>query len=170
MTIIRSYKKASSRLRLLKSVRKYLTKRASEAIYELTILPLLTYDSTIKTVLSVTQRNKLSSLELRASKVIGAPVKKTTSVIDKQIVGLVKSCLQKELKHDVFDNYFEVINHSKRTRNNNCSLRLPKVKLEISKQGFQYGGSKIFNKLPKCERVFLLTSHVTSDFSLVTFW
>ena len=152
----RSYKKASSRLRLLKSVRKYLTKRASEAIYELTILPLLTYGSTIKTVLSVTQRNKLSSLELRASKVIGAPVKKTTSVIVKQIVGLVKSCLQKELKHDVFDNYFEVINHSKRTRNNNCSLRLPKVKLEISKQGFKYGGSKFFNQLPKCERDFLL--------------
>ena len=87
---------------------------------------------------------------------IGAPVKKTTSVIVKQIVGLVKSCLQKELKHDVFDNYFEVINHSKRTRNNNCSLRLPKVKLEISKQGFKYGGSKFFNQLPKCERDFLL--------------
>ena len=83
---------------------------------------------------------------------IGAPVKKTTMVMEKQIVSLVKICLQKELNHEVFDNYFEVISHTKRTRNNNCSLRLPK----ISKQGFQYGGAKVFNNLPKCERDFLL--------------
>ena len=121
----RSFKKASSRLRLLKSVRKHLTKKASETIYELTVLPLITYAATIKTTFTDTQINKLSSLDSRALKVIGAPVKKTTMVMEKQVIRLVKICLQKELNHEVFDNYFEVISHTKRTQNNNCSLRLP---------------------------------------------
>ena len=34
------------------------------------------------------------------------------------------------------------------TRNNNYLLRLPQVKLETAKQGFYYGGAKLYNSLP----------------------
>ena len=47
----RSYEKACTRLRLLYSVRKYLSTKSSESNYELIILPLLTCSSTIKTTL-----------------------------------------------------------------------------------------------------------------------
>ena len=37
---------------------------------------------------------------------------------------------------------------NKTTRNNRYLLRLPKVKLELARNGFFYSGAKIYNKLP----------------------
>ena len=51
----RAYKKAAARLRLLSHVRRYLTTKASKSIYELMIIPLLTYSSAIKTTYTRTQ-------------------------------------------------------------------------------------------------------------------
>ena len=126
----RSYKKASGRLRLLQSVRRYLTTRASEIVYELMILPLLTYSHTIKTTYTNSQIAKLCSLENRAAKIIGIKlVKSTIGVVEKQICEFVKSSIKKDFQHSVFDNYYDVISHGKTTRNNNCLLRFPQVKL-----------------------------------------
>ena len=153
----RSYKKAATRLRLLNSVRGYLTIKASESIYELMILPLLTYSSAIKTTYNRTQLTKLVSLERRASTIIGGEtsVKSTRTVVEKQICTLVKRCLKKEIGHDVFNNYFSVLSHGKRTRNNNRLLKLPIIKLEASRPSFYFGAAKIFNELDISEREFL---------------
>ena len=47
-----------------------------------------------------------------------------------------------------FKNYFERLVHSKATRNNGISVKLPKVRLEFGKKSFYYQGAKTFNNLP----------------------
>ena len=69
-------------------------------------------------------------------------------VIQRQNYMLVKKCLQNQLNSVVFNSYFEIMNHERNTRNNNFILRLPTVKLECAKQGFYFGGAKLFNSLP----------------------
>ena len=143
----RSYKKAATRLRLLNCVRRHLITKASESIYELMVLPLVTYSSAIKRTYNRTQLTKLDSLERRASTIIGGAtsVKSTRTVVEKQICTLIKRCPKKEIGHDVFDNYFTVLGHGKITRNNNRLLKLPMIKLEASRPSFYFGAAKIFN-------------------------
>ena len=151
------YKRATCRIRLLKSVRKYLTVKAAKSVYESMILPLLTYSSAIKTSYTNTQIGKLQSLEHRAAKIIGVNnVKSTKSVVESQICSLVKQCLKKELQHEIFDDYFKVFNHGKGTRNQKCSLRLPSIKLETTRSSFYFGGAKLFNNLDIFDRKFLI--------------
>ena len=64
----------------------------------------------------------------------------------------MKNCLKKKFGYEVLDNYFEILIHGKHTRNNNCSLKLPPFKLEISKQSFYYGAVTLFNSFPRDER------------------
>ena len=123
------------------------------------IMPILTYSSTIKTNFNPTQLKRFTSLEKRAENIIGLRHNSSKCIkdcIDAQICSLVKKCLHKKLNHNILDDYFVITNHSKHTRNNNCSLRLPPIKLEVTKQSFYYGGAKIFNALPIDERKSLL--------------
>ena len=60
---------------------------------------------------------------------------------------LVQRCVQKKLC-DNFDEYFKVQSHDRVTRNNNCSLRIPKIKLKYAKNGFFYIGVSLYNELP----------------------
>lgn len=152
----RSYKKASGRLRLLRYVRPNLTAKSAEAIYNMMILPILTYGSTIKTTINDSQLEKYASLERRARKIIGKSIPSTKQLIEKEISLLVRNCLQKKFGHETFDNYFQLMQHDKRTRNNNISIRLPPVKLEAAKRSFFFGGAKLFNSLPESNRKSLL--------------
>ena len=61
---------------------------------------------------------------------------------------LVKTCLLDEFSLDTFNNYFEIFDHKMKTRNNNHSIRLPRVKLEIARQGFFFAGRILYNSLP----------------------
>ena len=54
----------------------------------------------------------------------------------------------KELNSETFDNYLILQKHDKNTRNNNYSIRLPRVKLELEQQSFCFYGAKLYNKLP----------------------
>ena len=47
-----------------------------------------------------------------------------------------------------FKTYFERPLHSKNTRNDGLSVKLPKMRIEFGKESFHYQGAKIFNKLP----------------------
>ena len=47
----------------------------------------------------------------------------------------MKKCLNKEFASDIFDNYFEMIDHSMKTRKNKHCIRLPPVKLEVARRG-----------------------------------
>ena len=153
----RSFKRASNRLRLLQYVRRNLTENSAALIYKSMILPILTYSSTIKTTINDSQNAKHESLERRATKVILDRTLFQRLVIESQICSLVQHCLHTNLGHETFHSYFEVMKHLKNTRNN-LSLRLPAVKLEVAKQGFSYGGAKLFNSLPVEKRSILLCS------------
>ena len=58
----RAYKRASSRLRLLKSVREYLDINVATKIFNMMILPILSYAGPIKLTYTQTQKDCLISL------------------------------------------------------------------------------------------------------------
>ena len=95
----RTYKKASGRMRLLSLVRSNLTKTAAEMIYKMTILPILTYSSTVKTIFNNTQLLKFASIERRASVIVGNPVGSIAETIEHQITTMVTKCIQGDFGH-----------------------------------------------------------------------
>ena len=100
----RSYKKASGRLRLLQSVRNHLNAIAAKSIYQMMILPILTYSCTVKTTFNNTQLAKFKSLERRATEIIGSgTVKSIQDIINAQICSLVSKCMKRSFDHDVLD-------------------------------------------------------------------
>ena len=66
----------------------------------------------------------------------------------RECVNMVKKCLNKKFASDIFDNYFEMIDHSMNTRNNKHCIRLPPVKLEVARRGFYFRGVTLYNSLP----------------------
>ena len=153
----RAYKKACGRFRLLNNVRKNLTSEATELIFKMMVVPILTYSSTIKTTYTTTQQRKLKSLERRAKIITGKSVKPINTILKDHVCSLVVKCLKKEFCHEVLDDYFNIQNHVHRTRNNEHSIMLPSIKLEFARSSFYYGGAKIFNSLSLDNRKALLS-------------
>ncbi len=120
-------------MRLLSKVGVYVTPEAAFKIYEMMILSIITYSTSIKPMLTRTQLAKLISIKNQVSEIVGR---------EKHIPRL-KACLtvRKCLDNDVscyFQWYFEINNHNQRTRNNSKLVNLPKVKLEYARQSFRY--------------------------------
>ena len=59
----------------------------------------------------------------------------------------MKKCLNGELSEN-FENFFDIRNHERTTRNHGFLLQIPKVKLQLAKSGFRSMGVKIYNDLP----------------------
>ena len=125
---------------------------AAELIYKMTILPILTYSSTIKTSFTRTQLLKFSSIERRASTIIGKPVDKISKTMEQNTLTMVRKCVRHEFNHAILDNYFEIHNHGKKSRNDGLVFKVPKIKLEIARSSYYFGGIKIFNNLPLEDR------------------
>ena len=47
-----------------------------------------------------------------------------------------------------FNDYFQINEHGRKTRNSGYLVKLPKVNLELGKQSFLYAGAELFNVLP----------------------
>ena len=142
----KSYKKASSRLRLLEQMRCYPTSKAARLVYITMITPLLTSSCTLKSPYNNTQKLKYNSLDRWARKIIKLNVPSIENLANRERV-LVKSCLCKE-SNEEFNNYFKLIEHKYETRNNSKSIKLPHVKLELAKQCFYFSGGVLYNSLP----------------------
>ena len=114
------------------------------------IVPLLTYAGPLKTYFTATQLSRLSSLHDRAKFVTkNTGIKNISNEISRQNCLFVKKCITKETSSWCFDNYFTIIlNENRRTRNSGCLLRIPSVKLELSRSSFYFGAATLFNKLP----------------------
>ena len=143
----KSYKKASSRLRLLERMRCYLSSKAARLVYITMIIPLLTSSCTLKSPYNNTQKLKYNSLDRRARKIIKLNVPSIENLTNRERVFLVKSCLCKEPNKE-FSNYFKLIEHKCETRNNSKSIKLPHVKFELAKQCFYFSGGVLYNSLP----------------------
>ena len=143
-----SYKRASSRLRLLEKVRPYLNKSARRKVYEMMILPILTYSSLVDLSLTQTQSKKYKSIERRAMTVVGDGKNlNIENMIRKESCLGVRKCLENKTCSN-FQQYFAMNRHCKSTRNQNVLVRLPRVKLEIARKGYFYLGAKMYNELP----------------------
>ena len=97
--------------------------------------------------LTTSQSDRLSSIGRRARQIAGETNKfpDIEKTMKRDTCIFVKKCLNKELCSN-FDNYFDIIEHNKRTRQG-FLLRLPVIKLESTKNSFFFTGAKLFNSL-----------------------
>jgi len=80
---------------------------------------------------------------------------------------LVFDCLQDNVCTP-FKGYFTKIERNINTRNNGCSLKLPKAKLEFGRRSFAFQGALVYNTLPRHLRnlnsMFLFKSNLKEFF------
>lgn len=144
----RSYKKATSRLRLLLKIRPFLTTKAAKSIYQSMIVPVITYSSLINLNLTNTQLTKLKSIDRRAQNITGCNnLCSINETIFKNCCMTVRKCLDGRTCENFVD-YFTVMEHSQNTRNNSSSLRLPATRTEYGRRSFRFMASKCYNTLP----------------------
>ena len=108
-------------------------------------------------------------IERRSQKVIAGnyQVQTVESLIKRQSCQLVFDCLQDNVCTP-FKGYFTKIEHNINTRNNGCSLKLPKTKLEFGRRSFAFQGALVYNTLPRHLRTvnsrFLFKSNLKQFF------
>ena len=109
-------------------------------VYSMMIVPMIIYSSTHRIPYTYTQYNKLESLSRGASSIIKCNdnLPSINALVNRDICLLVKKYLLKDLSSGTFGNYFILQKHNKNTRNNNHSIRLPRVKLELVRQSFSF--------------------------------
>ena len=124
----KTYKKMTSRLRLLNELRSNMTASAAASIYNMVILLLFSYCSLMKLTLTQTQVNRILSFEQRAKEIIGYKQRQKKHVnlvnIRKQrICSFVHKVVMGKVG-DPFENYLEFLNTTINTRNKNILFRL----------------------------------------------
>ena len=114
------------------------------------IIPLLTYSCPIQSTFTKTQLDSFSSIDRPAKAMLASESRPTSThnYLKSECVNIVNKCLNKEFASDIFDNYFEMIDHSMNTRNNKHCIRLPPVKLEVARGYFYFTGVTLYNSLP----------------------
>ena len=150
----KAYKMASNRVRLLASIRRNVDANTALLLNDSMITPLLMSNVTSNLKFNRTQIDRLSSLDKRIKRVIfrnqATAVKSTTPLYDqccRHAVTLVKKCLRKDVCTN-FHDYFTINKHTSFTKNRGCLLKLPKIKLESTKNAFFFMGAKLYNSLP----------------------
>ena len=144
----KKYRKASSKLGILRKLMPLLTREAANLLYSCVIVSALKYNCIVHLNLNQSQRNKLQSLEIRANKLLGSKTTPIMNVFNMQAVLLVRKCID-GIMVPSFKNYFTLRSHRANTRNNNIMVNLPSVKLELAKGSFYFMGAKLYNSLPK---------------------
>jgi len=146
-----SLKKTASRLRLLKKARQIINAKTAAQIYNAMIIPILNYCclSTYGAV-STSLNEKAMALERRAQRIVGGTVLLPSlgTVQMRRIVTFVHRCTFGTNINSYFENYFEVQSSRYNTRNNGCTIRLPRVKLEAARSSCYFQGAVAFNSLP----------------------
>ena len=131
----KKYIKASSKLGLLRRLLQFLTPEAAKLVYSGVIVSALHNNCIVNLNLNQTQEQKLKSLERRADVL-------KTKTVPIQAAQIVYKCLNGELCSN-FQDYFELNQNKMNTRNNNISVRVPRVKLECEKFFLFYGGKDL---------------------------
>ena len=126
----RAYRKTCSRLHLLAKLRCHLITLAAMKIFDMVIMPLLTYSSIINLKLPKTQSDKLLSLECRASRIIGKKENSIECIIKKRVLNMAYKVLMNNVCEN-FNDYFAINYYAKNTRNRNKLLKLPRVNLNL---------------------------------------
>ena len=148
------YKKSTSRLRILYKIRPFMNAKCAKTLYQLMILPLLTYCGTLQLNYNNTQQKRLDSFHHRALRLINCnETVPSPLVLNKiHVLMLVQECLHGDACSN-FKDYFEIAKHVKNTRNSGYLLKLPKLKLEFYRGSFYYMGATLYNSLPRSIRM-----------------
>ena len=143
------YKRAAGRFNLLKRIRPLIDKSSAEKIYRAMIQPVFMYCGTLGLCWSHACKSRIESIECRSQKVIGGnyQVQTVESLIKRQSCQSVFDCLQENICIR-FKEYFAKIEHNINTRNNGCSLKLPRAKLEFGQRSFASQWTLVYNTLP----------------------
>ena len=142
-----AYKKASSRVKLMNSLLDHLTPKIALRIYMSTIVPILVYMGSLKLHFTVTQKQRLRSLERRVSVIARQQVCPIENLIKRQSCKEVMRCIKNMSCYNLLG-YFKLNKHTVNTRNNGYSVKLPKFKLDFGKKSFTFISAKWFNELP----------------------
>ena len=142
-----AYKKASSRVKLMMSLHDHLTPKIVMKIYMSLIVPILVYMGNLKLDFTVTQKQRLQSLERRVSTIARQQICPIENLVKRHSCKAVKRCLENESCYNL-SKYFKLNQHAVNTRNNGYSVKLPKFRLEFGKKSFKFTCAKWFNELP----------------------
>ena len=128
-------------MNLLRRIRPVIDTDTACLIFKIMNLPKLTYCpySTFGNIPNYVQ-NKIQYIENRAQNIIGKPLPYSTKNFQRRrIATYVHQCLTNNVSKN-FENYFEVIENKINTRNSGTLVRLPKVKLEVTRKSSFFPG------------------------------
>ena len=117
------------------------------------ILPTFTYCGILQFKYTDTQLSRLSSFYSRVLKIVSRderPNQKLTSVVNAnktRTCKLVRKCQRRETCEQL-QNHFTLQEHERQTRNNNYTLKLPRIKTEYARKPFVFMGAKAYNEVP----------------------
>ena len=144
----KKYRKASSKLGLLHRLLQFLTPEVAKLVYSSVIVSALRNNCIVNLNLNQTQEQKLKSLKRRADALLKTKTVPIQNAIRKQAAQIVYKCLNGELCSN-FQDYSELNQNKMNTRNNNISVRVPRVKLEFARNSFYFMGANIYNELSR---------------------
>ena len=146
--LTKSFKKSTSRLRLLRRIRFAINAETAATIYNAMVIPLLTYCPMVITPSIEKQKRKLNILENRARKIIGRNfiTPDITTIMRKRCCVQVFRSLNGNICEN-FNSYFQLID-TRSGRSNGKTIRLPRIRLEAARLSFYFYGGKLFNSLP----------------------
>ena len=140
----KTYKKAAGRVNLLRRIRSSIGLLNAERIYRAMIMPVFTYCGTTGLGWSDTSKRLIGNIERRSLAII-APnssnhsadlrIPSVDSILKRNACLFVFNCLHGNVCNP-FKNYFMKTNHALNIRKNHSSVQLPRMKLEIGRQGF----------------------------------
>ena len=126
--------------------------KAAKMIYTIIVILVFTYKGTVNLNLSRTLHGKLDQIHKRAVRIITKTntVKLTPIMIyvKRHDYQIVRTSITRQLPAPI-TNYFELLSHSKSTRNNKLSIALPRVRTKAAQNGFYYQGAIIYNSWTK---------------------
>ena len=125
------------KLNLLRRIRNCLDVHSAAKVYKAMILPVFTYCSSVTLGWSETRKSIMRNIEQHGLNIISRKcsgidlrIPTVEDVTKKKACCLVLDCLHKNV-FDTFENMFVINNHGHHTRNNQFSVKLPKVRTEL---------------------------------------
>ena len=126
---------------------------SAERIYRAMIMPVFTYCGTTGLGWSDTRKRLIGNIERRILTIIASNssnhsadlrIPSVDSILKRNACLFVFDCLHGNVCNP-FKNYFVKTNHALNTRNNQSSVQLPRMKLEIGRQSFYFLAALCFN-------------------------
>ena len=126
---------------------------AAKAIYRTMILSTLTFSGILLLKLTETQVKWLSSLHDRLRQIVlgdSGSFDEIQSLVNASKIHACKLARKCTLNEhcEAFQGYFNIYDHTVRTRNHQSLLKIPEIKTEFARKSVRFMGATIYNDLP----------------------